>query len=539
VAAALAAAADEGLDPADYRGPAWAERIRALDAGRAARGEAARFGADLREAALRYARALRQGRAAPGHVLPREPFDAEGFVAALATAHDPRDLLAGLAPRLEAYQRLVHALPRLRALAERRRGEPPLPVPPRGVRPGERYGAAPRLADLLAALGDLEEPDRAAASAEVLGPELGRALARFQARHGQRPDGVLGPQTVEALNVPLDRRVKQVELALERWRWAPRDLGARWIVVNVPAQRLEAGEGDPPRAALGMDVIVGATEDDRRTPMLFARARGIVFSPYWDVPAKLAVEELVPKLGARPGLAEGDGYFVETSGARLPVGPGSLALVRAGEARIRQRPGPRNCLGPLKLVMPNPRGVYLHGTASPRLFDRSARALSHGCIRVADPAALAGFLLAGEPGWDPVRIEAAMGRAEPLVVILGQPAAVLLVYATAAADEDGTLRFFPDLYGEDARLERALLGARPPARPVPLPLPGPEAPGVHVDEVGRGVVPDAAAPERDRQLPELPGRHAGEPEVERAPVEVEAVLGHPGAVLAEHRVGAR
>ncbi len=276
-------------------------------------------------------------------------------------------------------------------------------------------------------------------------------------------------RTVEALNVPLARRVAQVELALERWRWMPRDLGPRWIVVNVPAQRLEAAEAVPPRETLAMHVIVGATAEDRRTPVLAARVEAIMFSPYWDVPEKLAAGELARLLARRLDLAEGDGFFVEVNGARLPVGRRTLALVRKGEARLRQRPGPRNSLGPLKVVMPNPGDVYLHGTARPRLFNRNDRALSHGCVRVAEPAALAAFLLAGQPGFDRARIEAAMTRAEPLLVSLATPATVLLAYATATADEDGTLRFWPDLYGADARaragaLRRALAAEAPSGR---------------------------------------------------------------------------
>lgn len=473
VAAALAGAADAGLVPGEYGGGAWPDRFEILDGGRATPKEAERLETDLRAAALRFARALRHGRVRPqalGYDLPREPFDAERFVDALATANDPTALLDGLAPRVPEYDRLVRALPRLRAIAERRRGEPPLPVPARPLRRGERYAAAPRLADLLAALGDLEESRRAAASAKVLSPELADALRSFQARHALPANGVLGRRTVEALNVPLDRRVAQVELALERWRWMPRALGPRWIVVNVPAQRLEAVEAEPPRETLAMDVIVGATREDRRTPVLAARVDAIMFSPYWDVPEKLAATELARLLARRLDLAEGDGFFVEVGGARLPVGRRTLALVRKGEARLRQRPGPRNSLGPLKVVMPNPSDVYLHGTAKPRLFNRNDRALSHGCIRVAEPAALAAFLLAGQPGFDRTRIEAAMMRAEPLLVSLATPATALLVYATATADDDGTLRFWPDLYGADARLERALsversrrvAGARPP-----------------------------------------------------------------------------
>jgi murein L,D-transpeptidase YcbB/YkuD len=488
VAAALARAADAGLDPAEYGGSAWADRFQALDGGRATAEEAARLEADLRAAALRFARALRQGRVKPqalGYAVPAEPFDARRFVDALTSASDPAALLEGLAPPVPAYDRLVRALPGLRALAERRRGKPPLPIPRRPVRPGKPYAAAPRLAELLAALGDLDEQQLAAASSKVLSPVLSDALRRFQARHALPQDGMVGRRTVEALNVPLDRRVAQVELSLERWRWMPRNLGPRWIVVNVPAQRLEAVEAEAHRDALAMDVIVGATAQDRRTPVLAARVQAIMFSPYWDVPDKLAAGELARLLARRLDLAEGDGFFVEVDGARLPVGRRTLALVRKGEARLRQRPGARNSLGPLKVVMPNPSDVYLHGTARPRLFNRNDRALSHGCIRVADPVALAAFLLAGQPGFDRARIEAAMTRAEPLLVSLPTPTTALLVYATATADEDGTLHFWPDLYGADAQLARALSSERSRTRPAPAQPP-------RVREIGRRIARDAA-----------------------------------------------
>jgi murein L,D-transpeptidase YcbB/YkuD len=489
VAAALAGAAEVGLDPTEYGGGGWADRFRALDEGRATPEEAERLETDLRGATLRFVRALRHGRVKPqalGYAIPAEPFDARRFVDALTTAADPAALLAGLAPRVPGYDRLVRALPRLRALAERRRGKPPLPVPGRSLRPGERYAAAPRLAELLAELGDLEEQQRAAASSKVLSPVLADALRRFQARHALPQDGKLGRRTAEALNVPVDRRVTQVELALERWRWMPREIGSRWIVVNVPAQRLEAFEAEPPRQALAMDVIVGATEQDRRTPVLAARVQAIMFSPYWDVPEKLAAGELARLLARRLDLAEGDGFFVEVDGARLPVGRRTLAVVRKGEARLRQRPGPRNSLGPLKVVMPNPSDVYLHGTARPRLFNRNDRALSHGCIRVAEPAALSAFLLAGEGGFDRARIEAAMTRAEPLLVSLATPATALLVYATATADEDGTVRFWPDVYGADAQLERALSGDRSRRKPPPGAYPP------RVREIARRIARDAA-----------------------------------------------
>lgn len=189
--------------------------------------------------------------------------------------------------------------------------------------------------------------------------------------------------------------------------------------------------------------------------MLLARLTHVVFSPYWDVPQRIAVEELLPKLARRPGWADRQGYFVETPSERQPVSAASLALVRAGAARLRQKPGPASSLGTVKFHLPNPEEVSLHGTSSPGLFRRSQRALSHGCVRVADPAGLAELLLRGQ-GWDRPRVEEAMAREEPLAVPLPARPWVLLLYATAHVDEDGLLQLRPDLYGHDARLERAL-----------------------------------------------------------------------------------
>jgi murein L,D-transpeptidase YcbB/YkuD len=262
---------------------------------------------------------------------------------------------------------------------------------------------------------------------------------------------------VEALAVPPEARARQIALALERWRWVPDEIGPPAVVVVVPTFSLAAADPRDPlgEPVLSMDAIVGGGDEETRTPMLLARLEQVVFSPYWDVPQRIAVEELAPRLERNPRWAAQQGYFVETPEGRRPADAEALELVRSGAARLRQKPGAASSLGTVKFVMPNPQGVYLHGTSSPGLFRRSERALSHGCVRVADPAGLAGLLLRGQ-GWDRRRVEEAMARDEPLAVDLEARPWVLLVYATAHADEAGVVHLVPDLYGHDARLERAL-----------------------------------------------------------------------------------
>ncbi|HYQ81068.1 MAG TPA: L,D-transpeptidase family protein, partial [Anaeromyxobacteraceae bacterium] len=314
-------------------------------------------------------------------------------------------------------------------------------------------GLAPLL-ERLAALGDLRDEAPALAALPRYGPEAVAAVRGFQRRHGLPGDGVVDRRTLEALAVPQEARLRQIALSLERWRWVPDEVGPPSLVVVIPAFSLEAADptGEP---AVRMDVIVGEDGEETRTPMLLARMDQVVFSPYWDVPRRIAVEELLPRLQRRPRWAERQGYFVETPSQRLPVSGASLALLRGGEARLRQKPGPNSSLGTVKFHLPNPEEVYLHGTSAPGLFRRSQRALSHGCVRVADPSALAELLLRGQ-GWDLARVEEAMAREEPLAVALPDRPWVLLLYATAHVGDDGLLQLRPDLYGHDARLEEAL-----------------------------------------------------------------------------------
>ena len=464
----LAAAAEDGLDPADYDAAGLARRVReATGPGERHAAEAAVEGA-----LLRFLADLAGGRVEPGArglvedaPAARLP-DAERAGAALAAAR-PREAAAALRPRLPAYARLAGALARWRDRA--RRPEPP-PVPPVArVRPGEPWEGVPALRARLGWLGELATaagPEGGAGGAPAYAGDVVAAVTRFQARHGLAADGVVGKGTVEALNVPAAGRVRQIELAMERLRWFP-DPGARLVHVEVPRAVLEAVDLAAGGTALRMRVVVGRGPD-RPTPLLATEITGVVFRPFWVPPPKILKEEILPAARRKPGWLEAHGMEVvasgETDAPPLPADEASLAEVERGRLTLRQRPGPRNDLGPVKFVVPNPACIGLHGTPHRRLFERPRRDRSHGCVRLEDPVALADWALAGADGWDAGRIERALARPEPTWVRLPAPVALAVSYATASADPDGTEHFTDDRYGLDAALDR-LLSARAPPRP--------------------------------------------------------------------------
>ena len=208
-------------------------------------------------------------------------------------------------------------------------------------------------------------------------------------------------------------------------------------------------------------VIVGRPE--HRTPIFSASIEQVVFNPYWDVPASIVRDELLPRIRKDASYLQRHHFEIVRGGvddARVqqPTDAAIEALA-TGRLRLRQRPGPDNALGPIKFVLPNRYSIRLHGTAEPHLFAFPQRAFSHGCIRVGDPAALARYVLAGAPGeWDAAAVETALCGIEPRRVTLGVPVRVIIFYATAAATMSRGVMFSSDLYGHDARLEQLLAG---------------------------------------------------------------------------------
>jgi len=449
--AVLDQAVHHGLDPRDY----------AVDLqprpGVPVADDVARRDVALSAALFRVLEDVHSGRVRPQSLHPELVLgehrpDVAAHVSAALAEGTGASLPARLAPQLASYARLVAALDRYRALAALGDG-PPLPVVAK-VEPGGRYAATAQLAERLRVLGDLEGELTAGPWYEGA---LVEAVKRFQARHGLAADGALGTSTFGALNVPLAARVAQIELSMERLRWLPPFPPQPVIVVDIPAYRLWAFDGpdDHVPPALAMDVIVGNAMDTR-TPVFADTLRAIELSPYWNVPTSITTKEIVPRLRRDPGYLAREGFeIVGGGGVRATLDPATLAALEAGSLRLRQRPGPRNPMGSIKFVLPNNLAIFLHDTSSPRLFARQRRDLSHGCIRVADPVALARFALAGTD-WDDARIRAAMQAGTPSRARLARPITVLVFYATAFADASGAVHFFPDIYGHDRALAEAL-----------------------------------------------------------------------------------
>jgi murein L,D-transpeptidase YcbB/YkuD len=456
----LADADARGLDAADYADPVW-PMLRSGARVAANRQLRAAIEFELTLHALRYARDLHRGRIDPATLGMRfdlEPkrLDLASLAERLAVAAEPAAELARLEPPFSGYRRLRAELRRYVELA---RGPPPPLLPELAKRvldPGDAYPHVDILRARLGQFGDFfdVEPSLEAGSSARYEGALVVAVQRFQSRHGLLADGRIGQQTWAALNTPISQRVQQIRLSLERWRWLPTDFSRPPIVVNIPEFRLRA-VGDDGRLALDMPVVVGKSFRTQ-TPVFAEMLRTVVFRPSWTVPLSIVRGELLPRLATDPGYFDRHDYEV-VGGAGLVLTPQVIEDLRLGRLALRQRPGPANALGRVKFLFPNNHAVYLHDTPATAAFDRARRDLSHGCVRVQDPEALAVWVLREQSDWGAERVHAALvGDREDYAVPVLPPIPVYLVYVTALVDAAGDLRFFDDIYGHDARLQAAL-----------------------------------------------------------------------------------
>jgi murein L,D-transpeptidase YcbB/YkuD len=434
----------------------------------------------LTKLALDYATALASGSVRPDTfetdwAIPAPSFDA---AAGLAGALD-RDLAAwyaGLAPHHPAYQRLEAALASYRALAVGGgwstvpRGDPlklgmvdprvlalrhrlaaegdlaqaplaPAPAAPPAPMASNGTGAAPVVE--VAVVGQADAASLAAADpGTIYDGIVEEAVKHFQSRNGIAVDGTVGPRTLAALNVPVRARIRQIELNLERWRSLPHDFGPSYIMVNVPAERLDIVDRDV--LVITMKVVVG--DVGHPTPVLRATMSAVTLDPTWTIPASIVTNELMPKSKRDPGyLRKNDIVFTPGRG-------------------WQQLPGPKNPLGRIKFESPNRFDVYLHDTPSRFAFDRYFRAQSHGCVRLERAAEVAGYVLQGT-AWNEPTLADAVTAGATRRIDLKRRWRIYILYATSFVDDDGTVEFRDDLYGRDERLAKSLAATRPHLEP--------------------------------------------------------------------------
>jgi murein L,D-transpeptidase YcbB/YkuD len=343
--------------------------------------------------------------------------------------------LDSLPPPYTGYDALRGALATYRGIAARGGWDAVADGP--DLKPGEHDARVPALRARLAA----EDTTLAPTGAAEMDPALVQALMRAQKRFGLEPSGVLGKQTLAALNTPVSERVGQIIANMERWRWLPPELPADRIQVNIAAAVLTVFHNDTP--TLSMRAVTGRPDDE--TPMLQSTIHSVVFNPPWNVPSTIATKELWPKERAHPGYFARNDFIVIKS--------------PDGGARLQQKAGDKAALGHVKFDFANKYGVYLHDTPSHGAFGRYARMVSHGCVRLEHPVVLAKAVFDGDTKWTPDAIDQAIDDGDTVRAPLGKPISVFLLYWTAYVGPDGAANFRGDPYDWDHALMQRIAAA--------------------------------------------------------------------------------
>ncbi|NNF97210.1 MAG: L,D-transpeptidase family protein [Halobacteria archaeon] len=442
----LQTADQEGLDPRHYHPAAIAEHWQSDDPW-----ELASLDLLLTDAFLRYSVDQSHGHLEPRDVdpvwdIPKSKADPLALLRSTLAKDDFDAAVRDLAPPHLGYQRLRRALAQYQQLA-RLGGWPPL-----AAGPWLEYGSYdPEVGFLRKRLmieGDLKL--RPVRDELIFDRALKHAVERFQVRHGLKMDGIVGPATRAAMNVPVSKRIEQIKLNMDRWRWLPRELGKRYIMVNTAGYELAAMEDNRP--IFTMWVIIGTPE--RQTPVISGKLHTVVFNPYWTVPPTILFEDMLPAQQYNPNFLASRGIRVFSNHSNAQeVDPRDIDWSQVDKKHfpyvLRQDPGATNPLGRMKFLFDNEYNIYLHDTPKQRLFNRNKRAFSSGCVRVEKPVQLAEFVLGSGGGWDQGQITETINSDRVRGVRVKERVPVYLVYWTAWVAEDEAVFFRPDVYERD------------------------------------------------------------------------------------------
>jgi len=442
----------DGLDPGDYHRSALARgRVQAFDAARRAELDLVATDAFVRLSHdLRYGKVRPEGPAGGTNSWPFGGADAVDRLVATVESGRVVAALADLRPSHFIYDGLVRGLAEYRAI-EKRGGWDSLPAGPTiGLDSADIR--VPALRRRLMTEGDLRQEE--AVPGYVFDGGLEEAVKSFQHRHGLNEDGRVGDVTLAALNVPVERRIDQLLVNLERARWIAHVLPDTLVAVNVAGARVYVLEGDT--VVFESRAIVG--KDFTKTPVFTAPMRYVDLNPTWTVPPGI-VGEVLGDVRRDPGYLDRHSMRVLDSSGQ-PVDPGGVDFSQYADSTFpyvfRQEPGPTNPLGRIKLMFPNEHNVYLHDTPNRELFGREERLFSHGCIRVEDPLGLAELVLGDPAKWNRVSLQEVIDSGAQRTIRLPAPVPVFVLYWTAAVDLRGTIHFSEDVYHRDADILSAL-----------------------------------------------------------------------------------
>ncbi|GKS70165.1 murein L,D-transpeptidase YcbB/YkuD [Nitrosomonas sp. PY1] len=445
---------NEGLDSRDYQLP---KLLLLKEQVEHASSEALTLELQTTQSILILAKDLARGRliasdADPDWHIPQPAFDAVGFLQK-ALQSDLISALNALIPQHPSYQRFKQTLIHYRQISNNVDWVKIPNIPPLRPNATDQVVALlrQRIAQMYAVDGN-EAYNVESSDSLVYDEGLVNAIRAFQIQHSLNADGVIGKNTLKALNLSLEWRIRQLRMSMERLRWLPRNLGNRHILVNLAGFRLTAVEQD--KSLLDMRIIVGMGY--RSTPSFKSAMSHMVVNPYWTVPAKIAQKDLLPKQQKDPTFFTASHFKVYTSYDRNaePIDPASVDWhsLRNFPFLLRQQPGKNNALGRVKFMFPNSFAIYLHDTPSKSLFQKDIRTFSSGCIRLEKPFELAAFVLGREEL--PEDFMTKLEEGKTTTIHLPKQLPIYLVYITAWVDEQQSVHFSPDIYDRDMRALR-------------------------------------------------------------------------------------
>jgi len=385
------------------------------------------------------------------------------LVQVLNEALDKKDVegaLKSLPPRYPAYTQLRTELANYRQLAFDG-GWAAIPEKTK-LKKGSTGHAVTLLKHRLVISGDLDAA--ALGMNDHFDGRLQGALQRFQERHGLNADGVMAEVTRKALNFSVEKRIRQIEWNMERWRWLPDELGPRYVMVNIPDYRLFVVENQV--TIMSMKTVVGKPE--LPTPVFMDNMSYLELNPTWNLPNSIVADEIIPKVKKSPDYLTKKHIriYKNWSPTAKEIDPKTIDWAKINPKkfpyRLIQDTGV-NPLGRIKFMFPNQFDVYLHDTTQKSLFQRSKRMYSHGCIRVESPYELGEWVLRDDPSWSKTRLLAEIKKGKRQVVNLPKPIPVYVIYLTAWFDTRGHIHFRDDIYDYDKSLEKVLKMSNSPS----------------------------------------------------------------------------
>ncbi|MBA1157256.1 L,D-transpeptidase family protein [Microvirga mediterraneensis] len=329
-----------------------------------------------------------------------------------------------------------------------------------GLRVGSKSPAVVALRQRLIITGDL---DQAAGESPIYDSYVEAGVRRFQARHGISSTGTMTAPTVIAMNVPVDVRIRQLEINVSRLRTlVAGGLPNRYVVANIPAALVETVEG----GVVHTRHAAGVGKSDRQSPLLNTKVVEVNFNPFWTVPASIIKKDLIPKMQKEPNYLTDNKIRIFNGNTEIAPSQVNWFSDEATRYRFRQDPGGElNSMGFVRINIPNKDGVYMHDTPSKGIFGDDFRFVSSGCIRVQNVRDYIEWLLKDTPGWSREQIDATFKSGDRIDARLAQPVPIHWIYMTAWATPDGLVQFRDDIYNKDGLGNAIPVASRTPTEP--------------------------------------------------------------------------